>query len=96
MRLTAPLHLDGSLDEDVYTSVLSMSDFIQQDPQEGTPATEQTEVWLFYDQDQVYVSFRCWETHPERLVATEMRRDNSTVFTVRQQLRLRHVLRPTQ
>jgi hypothetical protein len=59
VRLTAPLHLDGSLDEDVYTSVPSMSDFIQQDPQEGTPATEKTEVWLFYDQDQVYVSFRC-------------------------------------
>jgi len=81
VRLTAPLRVDGTLDEDVYTSVPSMSDFIQQDPQEGAPATEKTEVWLFYDQDQIYVSFRCWESHPERLVATEMRRDNTTVFT---------------
>ena len=78
--LTAPLRIDGQLDEAVYTSVLSMSDFIQQDPQEGSAATEKTEVWLLFDRDQIYVSVRCWESHPEQLVATEMRRDNSTVF----------------
>jgi hypothetical protein len=57
-----------------------MSDFIQQDPQEGSAATEKTEVWLFFDRDQVYISFRCWESYPERLVASEMRRDNQTVL----------------
>ncbi len=81
VRLTAPLRIDGRLDEAVYTSVRSMSDFIQQDPQEGARASEKTEAWLFFDRDRVYVSFRCWESHPERLVATEMRRDNPTVFT---------------
>jgi Domain of unknown function (DUF5916) len=80
VRLTAPLRIDGRLDEAVYTSVPSMSDFIQQDPQDGAPATEKTEVWLFFDRDQIYVSFRCWESHPERMVASEMRRDNNTVF----------------
>jgi hypothetical protein len=81
VRLTAPLRIDGKLDEPVYTSVRSMSDFIQQDPQNGQPATEKTDVWLFFDRDRVYVSFRCWESQPERLVASEMRRDNNTVFT---------------
>ena len=31
-RLTAPLRIDGNLDEPVYQTVPSMSDFIQQDP----------------------------------------------------------------
>jgi hypothetical protein len=38
-----------------------MSGFIQQDPQNGQPATEKTDVRLFFDRDRVYVSFRCWE-----------------------------------
>jgi hypothetical protein len=80
VRLAAPIRVDGQFDEAVYMSVRSMSDFIQQDPQNGAVATEKTEVWLFFDRDHVYVSFRCWESRPERLVASEMRRDNQTVF----------------
>ena len=45
----------------------------------GSPATEKTDVWLTFDHDQVYVSFRCWETRPERMIANEMRRDNSNI-----------------
>ena len=59
VRLTAPLRLDGQLDEAVYTGVPAMSDLIQQEPQEGSPATEKTEAWVLFDRDQVYVSFRC-------------------------------------
>ena len=55
VRLTAPLRLDGQLDEAVYTSVPPMSDFIQVEPQGGSPATEQTEVWVSFDDDHVYV-----------------------------------------
>ena len=80
VRLTAPLRLDGRLDEPVYASVPSISDFIQQEPIEGSPATEKTEVWLFFDRDNVYVAARCWETHPERRVAREMRRDNPAII----------------
>ena len=57
-----------------------MSDFIQKEPREGSAATEKTEVWLFFDDDNVYVSFRCWESQPERMVANEMRRDNNNIF----------------
>jgi len=80
VRLTAPLRVDGALDEVVYTSVAPISDFIQVEPQEGAPATERTEVWVTFDDDHVYVSFRCWESDPTRLVANEMRRDGSSLW----------------
>src|SRR5262245_14964400 len=52
-RLTSPLKIDGRLDERAYEEVLSMSDFIQNDPAEGEPATQKTEVWLFFDDEAI-------------------------------------------
>ena len=75
-RISEPLVVDGKLEEGLYRTVPSMSDFIQQEPKEGQAATEQTEVWLFFDDDNVYVAARCWDSHPERIIANEMRRDN--------------------
>jgi hypothetical protein len=80
VRLAEPLRIDGKLDEAVYTSERPMSDFIQNEPQVGAPATEKTEVWLTFDRDHVYVSARCWETRMERLIANEMRRDNNAIW----------------
>jgi hypothetical protein len=42
--------------------------------------TEKTVAWLPFDRDRVYVSFRCWDTVPEGIVANEMRRDNGNIF----------------
>jgi hypothetical protein len=80
IRLTQPLRVDGRLDESVYSTVEPISDFIQNDPQAGAPGTEKTELWVTFDDAYVYVSFRCWESQPERLIANEMRRDNQGVF----------------
>jgi hypothetical protein len=80
VRVSVPLRIDGRLDEPLYATVPSISDFIQVEPQEGMPATERTEVWVAFDRDNIYISFRCWETHPERIVANEMRRDNNAIF----------------
>ena len=80
VRLTTPLRIDGQLDEGVYQSVPSLSGFIQTEPVSGVSPTEQTEVWVFFDRDQVYVSVRCWESHPERMVANEMRRDHMNII----------------
>jgi hypothetical protein len=79
-RLTQPLRLDGQLDEPFYRDVPSMSDFIQMEPRNGAPATERTEAWLFFDDDNVYVSVRCWDTDPDSIIATEMRRDSNFMF----------------
>ena len=79
VRVDDPLRIDGRLDESVYARVAAMSDFIQNDPAEGEPATEKTEVWILFDRDNVYVVARCWETRPNRLIASEMRRDNTRI-----------------
>jgi len=80
VRLAAPLTLDGRLDEEIYQTVPSFGDFIQQEPNEGQPATERTEAWIFFDDENVYVSARLWSTQPERLTANEMRRDHMNIF----------------
>ncbi len=80
IRLSAPLRLDGQLDEAVYSEVPSISDFYQQEPVEGVVATEKTEAWILFDEDAFYVTFRCWESRPDALVANEMRRDSNNIF----------------
>ena len=79
-RLNAPLSIDGRLDESVYTTVPPISDFIQQEPQEGQPATEKTEAWILFDDDSIYISARMWDSHPEREIANELRRDNGNIL----------------
>ena len=80
IRVTRPLVIDGRLDDGVYKTAPAISGFIQQEPDEGTPATEKTEVWIFFDGTNVYIAARLWSTHPERLQANEMRRDNTNIF----------------
>ena len=75
-----PLRIDGRLDEEVYNMAPPTGGFIMQDPQEGEPATEQTDVWIFFDRENLYVAARCWDDHPERWVVTEMRHDNNNII----------------
>ena len=77
VRLTTPIALDGLLDEAAYTAVTPVNDFIQQAPREGEPATEPTELWVFFDDTNLYISVRCLDSQPEREIATELRRDNA-------------------
>ncbi len=80
VRLEGPLVLDGALDEDVYRTVPAVGGFVQQNPRSGEPATEDTEVWVFFDTRHVYVAFRCWDSRPYQMVANEMRRDNRNIW----------------
>ena len=79
-RLNAPLVLDGRLDEDMYRRISPVGNFIQQDPNEGQLATEQTEVWVWFDDDNIYIAARCWHSEPDRIVANEMKRDSYNMF----------------
>ena len=79
VRLVKPFLVDGKLDDEVYSRVRPMSDFIQTDPVAGELATEQTDVWIFFDDDNIYFSARCWETQPDRIVANELRRDHRNI-----------------
>ena len=80
IRLDSPLHLDGHLNESVYQTVPPVTDFVQQEPNEGAPATEHTDVWVMFDSEYVFVSFRALESDPTQMIVNEMRRDNGGVF----------------
>ncbi len=79
VRLTTPLDINGRLDEEVYSAVPTMSGFVQVEPVAGAAATEQTDVWIFFDDAHVYLAARCWESEPDRLTVDEMRRDNTNI-----------------
>jgi hypothetical protein len=79
VRLTAPLRVDGRLDEVVYHESTPTTDFIQTEPASGAPATEKTEAWISFDADNIYVTVRAWESAPERMIVNEMRRDSANI-----------------
>ena len=75
VRLTEPLNVDGVLDEAAYQTP-PITGFIQNLPLEGEPSSERTEAWVFYDDDNIYLVCRCWDSAPpEEWIANEMRRD---------------------
>lgn len=79
VRVTTPMRIDGRLDEAAYGSVQPASGFLQMEPKAGQAASEKTEVWVFYDDDNVYVAFKAWESEPGRRIANEMRRDSNNI-----------------
>ena len=80
VRTAEPLRIDGELDEAFYQNTAPISDFIQNLPNEGAIPTERTEAWVGFDESNVYVSARVWDSAPERdWVANEMRRDSPSI-----------------
>jgi Domain of unknown function (DUF5916) len=80
VRTPSPLIVDGNLEEAVYRDVKPFGEFVQQEPFEGKPSTEKTEVWLFFDDQNIYVAARLWETEPSRRVTSDMRRDSNNMY----------------
>ena len=79
VRAIGPIRIDGALDERHYQDVAPMSDFVQVEPRPGQPATERTEVWVTFDDANLYLTAKAHDSDM-RLVATEMRRDSTTMF----------------
>ncbi|HET6232003.1 MAG TPA: DUF5916 domain-containing protein [Longimicrobiaceae bacterium] len=79
VRAAAPIDLDGKLDEGVWSTAPAAHDFTQQDPEEGKPATQHTEVRFAYDADALYVGARMYDTEGARGVRTQLsRRDQQS------------------
>ena len=76
------LTVDGVLDEPVYQQVPPAAGFILQEPIEGPPATEETDVWVLFDDDNFYLVVRCWNSAPEsEWIIRDMRRDSFNVVS---------------
>ena len=67
--------IDGTLDDPLWKLAKPLADFRQKEPEEGTPATERTEVRVLYDAHHIYFGVFCYDTNPKGIVATQLRRD---------------------
>ncbi|MBM3296086.1 MAG: carbohydrate binding family 9 domain-containing protein, partial [Candidatus Aminicenantes bacterium] len=75
VRVTEPIVIDGRLTEKVWQSTPS-DGFIQNDPQDGEPSTERTQVWVAYDDKALYVAAYCFDSEPKKIVSRLGRRDS--------------------
>ncbi len=76
IKLDAPLLVDGKLDEALYQTAPGVNRLVQVAPSYGQPMTERTDLWVSYDNENIYVSCRCWDSaKPEEWTVNELRRD---------------------
>ena len=67
--------IDGILDESSWDLVEWTGDFIENEPDENTPPTEQTKFKILYDQKYLYVGYRCYDSDPSKIEKRLSRRD---------------------
>jgi hypothetical protein len=75
VRITERITVDGRLDEPAWTRAEPATDFIQWEPEPGMPSSEKTEVRFLYNDENLYVGARCWDSDPTHLTIHELRQD---------------------
>ena len=76
LRTERPIVIDGLLDEEVWKSAQACTNFLQEDPDQGVPPRQRSEVRLAFDDDALYVGARLYDSAPDSVVARLARRDN--------------------
>lgn len=74
--VTEPVHIDGNLDESVWRQALVIREFIQVEPDTGSPASERTELRLLRDDDHLYLGLRAWNSADQVVSARALARDS--------------------
>ena len=84
VRTSAPIAIDGKLDEAAWAAAPVLTDFVQQLPNTGYPSRFRTEVRLLYDTRNLYVSAMNFDPEPEKAITVGLERDfmsgNSDIF----------------
>ena len=70
--------IDGRLDDEAWQGVEPATSFTQQDPNEGQPATERTELRITYDDVAVYVAARMYDSEPSLIARRLSSRDDDS------------------
>ncbi|MEW7288913.1 DUF5916 domain-containing protein [Aquimarina sp. 2304DJ70-9] len=68
-------NIDGIIDESSWDLVEWTGDFIENQPDENTPPSQQTKFKIVYDQKYLYVAYRCFDTEPDKIEKRLSRRD---------------------
>ena len=76
-RTDTPPDIDGRLDDVAWRSAATITEFTQQAPLEGAPATEDTDVYIAYDSDHLYFGFHLHYADPSIMRANRVDRDTA-------------------
>lgn len=68
--------IDGWVNEDLWKQAATITEFYQREPNPGAAISEKTEVFICYDQNNIYVGMHCYSA-PGGITAKEMARDVS-------------------
>ena len=77
VRVTDPPRIDGRLDDAVWGRAVRITEFVQQQPLDGAPATEQTELYLAYDTQNLYFGMHVHYSDPVLIRANRSDRDQT-------------------
>ena len=69
--------IDGRLDDVVWRNAVRVTEFVQESPLEGAPASEDTEAWISYDSQNLYLAVHVHYEDPGIMRATRVDRDQS-------------------
>lgn len=75
-QIDTSIRIDGFLDEDAWSRAEIATDFRQFTPDEGAPATQQTEVRILYGEGAIYVGAIMYDENPSLIEQTLGRRDD--------------------
>jgi len=75
VRTTDAIKIDGLLDEVSWSLAQPATDFLQERPDEGDPASEKTEVRVVFDDKNLYVAIHAFDSDPAHINARELVRD---------------------
>ena len=76
-RTADPPRIDGRLDDALWRRATRITEFVQQQPLDGAPATEETEVYLAYDTQNLYFGMHVHYSDPVLIRANRSDRDQT-------------------
>ncbi|NOZ60316.1 MAG: carbohydrate binding family 9 domain-containing protein [Calditrichaeota bacterium] len=74
-KISGKIHIDGRLDENFWQQAKFSDEFQQQEPGDGDPPSERTEIAALYNGDYLYFGIKCFDSEPDKIIRTELRRD---------------------
>ena len=75
VQISDQINIDGVLDEDVWQQAEPATEFLQTEPTEGLEASEQTEVFILYDKNNLYIGANLYDSDPEGILGYQKQRD---------------------
>jgi hypothetical protein len=76
-RVTKAPTIDGLLDDANWNAVEWAGDFKEFMPDEGKEPKQQTKFKIIYDEKNIYVAVRCYDSEPDKIVNRLARRDSN-------------------